>query len=177
MHPLTPFAYWGESAPYTAEHPRFYWQAQVVAVRSKTGLVAARRGGIAHLDDGVAAIFLGGRAQFGARFLCGSGSRDVAVLPNAKAYGGICERCVDIAAGLCVYRCYDASDALLYIGSTECRIKRLQIHGKRTSWWPEVADIKIQRFPTIFEASAAERLAILAENPLHNKIPRRRGAA
>jgi hypothetical protein len=173
--PLTDFTHWHKQAPYT--HPAG-WDGRttrVVPVRSKTGLVASRLGGIAHLDNGVAVIFLGGtKVRFGARYLCAGGSNDVAILPNAVPYGGICELCVDAAAGPCVYRCLDAAAALLYIGSAEKAQARFTGHRTRSSWWPEVADIKITRYPTIFEARAAERIAILAEDPIHNRMPKNR---
>jgi hypothetical protein len=177
MDPLTEFAHWRKPAPYRAEASDWSGRTTVVIpVRSKTGLVAARQGGLAHLDAGVAVIFEDGRARFGARFSCAGGSTDVAILPDASAYGGVCERCVDAVAGPCVYRCFNAAPALIYIGSAEKWLARLSGHRTRTPWWPEVADVKITRYPTIFEARAAERLAIEAENPVHNKLPRRRRA-
>jgi hypothetical protein len=128
---------------------------------------------------GVAAIFDNNVAQFGARFMCGGGSNDVAVLPNTDAYGGVCPLCEDVAKGPCVYRCFNSAKGLIYIGSAEAYLKRLQSHESRTPWWPEVAETAAERFPTIFEARAAERLAILAEQPLYNKqykTQRRRSA-
>jgi hypothetical protein len=179
MDPLTAFTVWGRSAPYLAKPPEFYWRTRVVAVRPKTPYVAARRGGIAHMHVGVAAIFDNNVAQFGARFMCGGGSNDVAVLPNTDAYGGVCPRCEDVAKGPCMYRCINSAGRLIYIGSAEAYLKRLQSHETQTSWWAEVAETKAERFPTIFEARAAERLAIVAEKPLYNKQynkPRRRSA-
>jgi hypothetical protein len=178
VDPLTDFVYWRQSAPYLAKPPKYAYRAMIVPVRSKTGLVASRRGGIAHLENGIAAEFIKSACVgMGARFLCGGGSKDIAVLPNADVYGGICERCEDVAAGPAVYRCFDTAGALLYIGSTESLLKRLGIHSTRTSWWAEVADVKDVRYPTIFEARGAERQAIIAENPLYNRLPKKRGAA
>jgi hypothetical protein len=101
----------------------------------------------------------------------------VNILADAGIYGGICYLCVDAAAGPCVYRCFDTSEALIYIGCAERWLIREQSHQKRTPWWPEVADIKITRYRTIFEACAAERRAIEAESPVHNRQHRKRGAA
>jgi hypothetical protein len=169
MDPLTAFTHWGKPAPYLAKPPKFFRRARVVAVRAKTPYVATRRGGIAHLHNGVAATFDNNAARFGARFMCGGHSDDVAVLPNTDAYGGVCPLCEDAAKGPCTYHCFNAARDLIYIGSAEKYLKRLQGHESRTPWWPEVAETTAERFPTIFEARAAERLAILAEQPLYNK--------
>ena len=178
MDPLTAFTHWGYPAPYRAERPEFFRSATVVPVRTKTGLVAARRGGLAHLENGVAAEYVNGSCTgMGARFLCGGGSNSVAVLPDARAYGGVCVLCVDVAGGPAVYRCFSAAGALLYIGSTGFLMRRISTHVTQTPWWPEVADVRDVRYLTIFEARATERQAILAESPLYNKLPRRQRAA
>jgi hypothetical protein len=177
-HPLTLFAFCDQDAPYRAESADGSRRtAVVVPVRSKTGLVAARRGELAHLDEGVAAVFEGDRLRFGARFACGSGSADVVILADASAHGGVCERCVDIVAGPCVYRCFDAAPALIYIGSAEKWLTREGNHRAHTPWWPEVADVQVTRYRSIFEARVAETAAIEAERPKYNKRPRKRGAA
>ena len=93
----------------------------------------------------------------------------VGIIPDAKPYGGICEFCVDVVAGPGVYRCFDSAAALIYIGSAERVLSRLSGHKSRSSWWPDVADVRTTRYPTIFEARAAERLAIEAERPPRNK--------
>lgn len=178
MDPLVDFAKWRKEAPFTATRPKYYFKARVVSVQSKTGLVAARRGGVAHLDAGVAAIFKEGRARFGARFLCDGYTIDAAILPDASAYADlICEFCVDAKLGPGVYRCYGADRQPIYIGSSITPLKRQKGHESRSSWWPEVTEVQVTRYPTLFEARAAERLAIIAENPVRNKLPRKRGAA
>jgi len=128
---------------------------------------------MAHIDQALAAIFYDGRAQFAARFLCGHGSPDVVILKDASDQGGVCPKCEDIALGPCVYRCFDFTGQLIYIGSTAARLSRFKVHETQSPWWPEAVDIKVERFPTIFQARAAERLAIIAEVPLHNKQYRR----
>ena len=175
MDPLTPFVYWREPAPYLAKPPKYWERAMVVPVNCKTGLVTSRTAssGIAHRDGGVAAVFKGGQARFGARWLCGGGSADVQILADAEAQGGVCPRCEDIALGPSVYRCFDAAGDLIYIGSSTAHLKRMQTHETQTSWWPEVADVTTRRFECITEARAAERLAILAEHPKYNKQPGR----
>jgi hypothetical protein len=168
-HPLIPFAHWDWDAPYVAKVPEFEWHAAVMAARSKSGLVTARRGSMAHIDKGLAVTFPGGRAQFAGRFLCGGGSIDVVILRDAADQGGVCVKCEDVARGPFVYRCLDSGGRLIYIGSAASRIARFKSHETQSPWWPEVADIQVEYFPTIFQARAAERLAIVAESPLHNK--------
>lgn len=177
MDPLTDFAHWGKNAPFLATRPEYFYRAYVVPVRSKTGIVASRRGGFAHYDAGIAAVIRNGKARFGARFMCGGYSIDAGILPNADAYGGICVLCADAKLGPGVYRFFGADSRLIYIGSSEAPLKRQRQHESSTPWWPEVADVQVQRYPTIFEARAAERIAIDAEKPLYNKprnSPRKR---
>jgi hypothetical protein len=176
MDPLLDFARWGKDAPYVSERNSMFPRTRVVAVRPKTPYVAARLGGLAHLHDGVAVVFSRNVARFGARYLCGPGSCDVALLPNIDAYGGVCAQCEDFAKGPCLYRCFNDAGALIYIGSTPRYLKRLQGHRTRTPWWDEVAETTDERYPTIFEARAAERLAIIAERPLRNRQYNRRTA-
>lgn len=173
MDPLTAFAHFGWAAPYLAEPPYFTRRAMVVAVRAKTPYVIARHGAVPHLHKAVAATFDGGVAQFAAQYMCGDGARDVMVLPGAAARGGVCPRCEDVAEGPCVYRCFGPTGDLLYIGSAGARLRRIKSHEARTAWWPEVAEVKVERFPIIFEARTSERLAIIAEQPLYNRQYRR----
>ncbi len=39
----------------------------------------------------------------------------------------------------CVYRLYDANDALLYVGSAYDFDVRFKSHAQRKRWWPQVA--------------------------------------
>lgn len=177
MDPLVDFICWRRDAPYFCVSGYTGRRVKVFPVRSKTGLVASRRSATAHLDAGVAATLERGRLRYGARFMCGGGSYVAGIIPDAKPYGGICAYCVDAVAGPGVYRCFNSFAALIYIGSAERVLSRLDGHKSRTPWWPEVADVQTTRYPTIFEARAAERLAINAESPLYNKAWQKRGAA
>lgn len=85
----------------------------------------------------------------------------------------------------CVYRCFDALGRLLYIGCTANLISRFQSHSKSSAatsaWWPLLASWTFETYETRAHALAAERLAILSEQPLFNhdltdraKLPGRR---
>lgn len=67
----------------------------------------------------------------------------------------------------CVYRCYDATGVLLYVGISMHLDARLAKHRGR-GWWPDVAEITVQWFDGREPAKAAERKAIAEEGPLHN---------
>lgn len=66
-----------------------------------------------------------------------------------------------------VYRLF-GDGRLFYIGSTNDLVRRLTEH---TGWWTEHVDrLRVQVFPELEVARAAERLAIQEEQPLINVI-------
>ena len=69
-----------------------------------------------------------------------------------------------------VYRLFDASDRLLYVGRTGSDLhERLSVHRAK-SWWPQVTYCRLE-FPEDREtARTAEWAAIKSEHPLHNKM-------
>lgn len=69
-----------------------------------------------------------------------------------------------------LYRFFDSKGALLYIGITVCTPTRWSNHGWDKPWWPEVADVRVEHYPSRSTALAAERKAILDEQPFHNVI-------
>lgn len=62
-----------------------------------------------------------------------------------------------------VYRLYDASDTLLYIGVSSDFFQRLESHRRQSPFGPHVASYTLAYFATRAEADYAERVAILAE--------------
>lgn len=67
-----------------------------------------------------------------------------------------------------VYRCFDASGRLIYIGSSGDLEQRLAAHAA-SSWWYSLADrVDIEPYPTIAAARAAEFAAIKSELPAFN---------
>lgn len=68
-----------------------------------------------------------------------------------------------------VYRCFDADDRLVYVGSTTSLPKRLAQH-RATSWWsPTVARVVAKVYPNGVVAREVERAAIRDEVPRWNK--------
>lgn len=68
-----------------------------------------------------------------------------------------------------LYRFFDASGDLLYIGITLNPAGRWKQHREDKPWWEEVADITIETHPDRPSVLEAERKAIIAEHPRYNK--------
>lgn len=67
-----------------------------------------------------------------------------------------------------LYRFFDRSDVLLYVGITIDIGARFKKHQAEKSWWAEVEHIGIEHYDTRREALDAESRAILTEQPLYN---------
>lgn len=67
-----------------------------------------------------------------------------------------------------LYRLFDASDRLLYIGISNSALARWEAHRKSKPWWPEVANVSVEHFDSRQAAFAAEALAIKEEGPPYN---------
>ena len=67
-----------------------------------------------------------------------------------------------------LYRFFDSSDALLYIGRTVNPGRRMEKHRDTQPWWSEVTRITMEQQPDLSTLCAAERQAIESEKPLHN---------
>lgn len=175
--PLVYFAFWHRQPPYRATGKHSERAITVLPAQCRTGLVTTSKGGVAHPDAELAVFYDDGKARFGARFMCDGGTENAIALADASAHGNlVCEFCVDAKLGPGVYRCFNTDRLLIYIGSSKTPLKRQRSHATRTPWWHEVADVQVERFPTLFAARGAERLAIVAENPLYNKLPKKRSA-
>lgn len=72
----------------------------------------------------------------------------------------------------CLYRLYDRSGRLLYIGITANPPVRFTKHGEDKPWWPEVDHTRTRLvwFDTRPDAEAVELPAVRDERPLHNVI-------
>lgn len=67
-----------------------------------------------------------------------------------------------------LYRFYDRTDVLLYVGITVDLPTRMKNHRKGKPWWTAVAHVKVEQYETREQALAAEREAIKNEHPLYN---------
>lgn len=69
-----------------------------------------------------------------------------------------------------LYRVFDASGALLYIGCTVDIKRRLKEHRKRSrlNWWPATARVDQTFYERHEDALREERRAIAREQPQHN---------
>ena len=68
----------------------------------------------------------------------------------------------------CVYRMYDSSDRLLYVGVTGNYKRRMAAHRKTQPWWPSVDRVEQIEYPDRATAEEAERQAIRHEEPAYN---------
>jgi len=67
-----------------------------------------------------------------------------------------------------LYRFFDRTDVLLYIGITVNLPARLMQHRGEKPWWLSIARVDVEYFPTRQAALDAEREAIKSECPLFN---------
>lgn len=70
--------------------------------------------------------------------------------------------------GHILYRLYDDSNELLYIGITKELQQRLKDHSCHKVWWSEVSLVKVEEHSCRTVLSRAERKAIQNENPKYN---------
>lgn len=68
-----------------------------------------------------------------------------------------------------LYRLYDASDQLLYVGIATDPKARWYRHASDKDWWGDVATREVEWFASREEASNAEITAIHKEKPTHNR--------
>jgi len=72
-----------------------------------------------------------------------------------------------------LYRFYDATGTLLYVGITADPGSRWRKHAQEKPWWQQITSITLETHPTRAAALEAERQAILAEKPVHNVVHNR----
>lgn len=68
-----------------------------------------------------------------------------------------------------LYRLYDASDTLVYLGIAYDPDNRWYQHSRERKWWPQVTRKTVTWYDTRELAEAAETAAIRAERPVHNR--------
>jgi predicted GIY-YIG superfamily endonuclease len=69
-----------------------------------------------------------------------------------------------------LYRFFDFSGQLLYVGMTNNPSKRLRRHRSEKWWWVEIANIQLQHFSNRYDLRAAELEAIRSEKPIYNIV-------
>lgn len=69
-----------------------------------------------------------------------------------------------------LYRFWDSSDVLLYIGITMNPGERWKQHRAEKPWWFEVAKVTVENYPDRKSVLDAERDAIIAEGPKYNIV-------
>lgn len=67
-----------------------------------------------------------------------------------------------------LYRFFDVSGALLYVGITGQPGERFSLHLRKAQWWGEVATMRMEWLPSRAKAFRAEAMAIAAEKPVYN---------
>lgn len=71
-----------------------------------------------------------------------------------------------------VYRCYDASGCLLYVGISLTVAQRMGQH-RSNPWWPLVSRIEVEHHPDRDTARTREQELIWDLAPLYNRAGRR----
>lgn len=67
-----------------------------------------------------------------------------------------------------LYRHFDSSGKLLYVGVSKSALIRLGQHQEHAHWFGNISQVTIEKHPSREAALEAERLAIQSENPLCN---------
>lgn len=67
-----------------------------------------------------------------------------------------------------LYRLYNGTRKLLYVGISLNAARRLSDHRRGKPWWSQVAHITLEHFPDRPSVEAAEARAIRTEKPRHN---------
>ena len=72
-----------------------------------------------------------------------------------------------------LYRFYDTSGDLLYVGITADPVSRWRSHRGEKPWWHEVTNITLEVHPDRDTVLAAETIAIATEKPRYNIVHNR----
>lgn len=75
----------------------------------------------------------------------------------------------NLPAATRLYRHYGPEGDLLYIGVSLAAITRLEQHISDSHWADQICRVEIETYPDQAAAREAERCAIKADHPLHNR--------
>jgi len=67
-----------------------------------------------------------------------------------------------------LYRAFDPSHTLLYVGISLNAMKRLSSHKRSSGWYFKCVTLTLEHFETRIKALKAEQIAIKKEKPLYN---------
>jgi hypothetical protein len=67
-----------------------------------------------------------------------------------------------------VYKLYDAMGILVYVGVSTHGMRTIQQDTQTRPWWPEVASVQVENFPTRKLAQDRERYLIINDQPRYN---------
>lgn len=67
-----------------------------------------------------------------------------------------------------LYRWFDASGELLYVGISLNAYNRAKGHQQKSEWFSDAVTMTVERYATRAEVLNAERVAIIKEHPKHN---------
>lgn len=83
----------------------------------------------------------------------------------------------DLVEGIptCVYRFFDATGQLLYVGVTNALPLRLDRHNRTKPWFRDCTKVTVEHFEDRTSALEAEARAIRRERPVHNVLLQERG--
>jgi len=126
-----------------------------------------------HLVRGAAAAWKAGKAFIAARTECGIFIAEPRFPIYPPGHTDLCDNCVlqDYVMPPVVYRMFDTTGRLLYIGCTVNLLARVSAHAASKAgsyWFPLVARCESVEYPTHREALTAETFAIFDERPLFN---------
>jgi len=76
-----------------------------------------------------------------------------------------------------LYRWWDASGNLLYVGKSIRLLSRIEQHRRNSKFFDEAASMTIERFPDELTLGLAEVDAIRSEKPLYNILHNREASA
>jgi hypothetical protein len=84
---------------------------------------------------------------------------------------------LDASTNCCLYRFYDESDLLLYVGITKNPLTRWEWHASNAAWWPLAEFVALSTYRSRTDCALAEGAAMYHEHPRFNvQYPRpRRG--
>lgn len=151
-----------------------WWRSRgelIGATRIKTPFVASHgpRAKRAHLPVEAVTSWRAGRPRLVVRTRCNSTLASATPVMEVPDHLDLCDMCVlaDLHFGPAVYRLIGHDDTVLYIGCSENLVSRVESHRSQ-EYWPLVASVSFEEFPTLAKALDVEEALIRALHPPYN---------